>query len=86
MGRSARGTQTRYQVVTKPCQRSEQKLMSLSVSDTRASGAPMESFVHLRKGATPEATAALALVRSRHSVRAALLASIILGPPKALTE
>lgn len=47
---------------------------------------PVGSTGVLRKGATPEATAALALVRSRHSVRAALLASVILGPPKALAE
>ena len=39
-----------------------------------------------RKGVTPEASAALALVRNPKSMRTAILASIIIGPPRALAE
>jgi hypothetical protein len=40
----------------------------------------------LHRASTAEATGARALIRDRHSVRSALLASIILGPPRGLSE
>jgi hypothetical protein len=42
----------------------------------------MTSVPH--RGGTPEASAVLALLRNPHSARSAILASVILGPPKAL--
>ena len=39
-----------------------------------------------RKVATPEAAAALALLRRPHLARTAILASIIIGPPRALAD
>ncbi len=42
--------------------------------------------VQHRIATTPEASAALALVRNPKSVRSALLASIILGPPRSLSD
>jgi len=40
----------------------------------------------LRKATTPTAAEALALVRNPRAIRSALVASIILGPPKSLAE
>ena len=47
---------------------------------------PVGSTSVQHRAATPEASAALALVRNPKSIRSALLASIILGPPRALSE
>jgi hypothetical protein len=47
---------------------------------------PVGSTHVQHRAATPEASAALALVRNPKSIRSALLASIILGPPRALSE
>ena len=39
-----------------------------------------------RQAVSPEATEAVALLKGRQSLRAAILASVILGPPRALSK